>query len=125
MSVWLIVSGVRSSCDALVEAAAGDAAGGGGDLLQGMQCPACQEPPESGSDDADGPERDERGNEHGVEGVVSVPLELGAQRLLRLVGCLLRAWFGGSRCWQVLGDAGPRCQLTVEGRPQVEVHDCD
>jgi len=43
-----------------VEAAAGDAPGGGGDLLQGMQRPSCQQPPESASDDADGPERDER-----------------------------------------------------------------
>jgi hypothetical protein len=50
--------------DAFVQAAVGDSAGGGADLLQGAQRVAGHQPPERGGDNSDDAEGYERGDEH-------------------------------------------------------------
>src|SRR5439155_1837249 len=107
--------------DAFVQAAVGDASGGRGNLLQRMQRSACDEPPESAGDDTDPTERHERGDEHGVEGVVPVLFKLRAQRVLCLMSGLLRGRFGSGGFRQVLGNANPRGHLTVQRFSQNEV----
>src|SRR5262249_17093457 len=63
-----------------------------------------------------------RGDEHGVEGVVAVLLELGSDRLLLVVAALLRRRIVRARLGQVLADADPGRELTVQCLAEEEVH---
>ena len=83
--------------DTFVQATVGDPSGRRGDLLQRMQCSSRQEPSESPRHDPNDTECDERGDEHGVEDVIRVLLELRAQFLLCLMGALKRARLASSR----------------------------
>ena len=86
--------------DSFVQAAVGDSAGGGGDVLQRPQCPAGQQPAEPSGRGAEDAEGHQGGDEHRAHGVVVVLLVLGSQLLdqfRRHVVCRVGAQLLGRR----------------------------